>query len=66
MDLKIRLRNYAFWISVASFIVLILQTFGVTFDLGQYDKVVNSVLSLLVLLGIINNPTTENKGFLDD
>lgn len=66
MDLKIRLRNYAFWISVASFIVLILQTFGVDIDLGQYEEVVNSVLSLLVLLGIINNPTTENKGYLDD
>ncbi|WP_413305739.1 hypothetical protein AA0X95_04295 [Bacillus sp. 1P10SD] len=33
---------------------------------GNYDKLVTGLLGILVLAGLIYNPTTENKGFGDD
>ncbi|GGJ68257.1 phi LC3 family holin [Anoxybacillus voinovskiensis] len=66
MNLKKRLRNYGLWISLASFILLVLQTFGVQIDAGKYNTIVNAVLTFFVTLGIINDPTTENKGYGDD
>jgi uncharacterized membrane protein len=61
---KARLRNYGFWLSVAALIPLILQAFGINFLPANYDQIVNTLLWLLVLLGVINNPT-DGKGFGD-
>jgi len=61
-----RFKNYGVWISISSLILLLLQTFHISFDIGKYNEIVNSILSILVMLGIINNPTTVNKGFGDD
>lgn len=66
MNIKIRLQNYGLWVAIAAFIALALEVAGVKFDLGKFNVVVNSFLGLLVLLGVISNPTTENKGFADD
>lgn len=66
MDLKKRLRNYGLWVSVASLVLLLLNSFGVVIDESKYNGIVNAILAILVLLGILNNPTTENKGFGDD
>jgi uncharacterized membrane protein len=41
--------------------------YHINFELpGNYDKLVVGLLGILVLAGIVNNPTTENKGFGDD
>ena len=61
-----RLRNYGLWISIASLTFMILQESGVQITPEKFDTYVNSILGILILLGIINNPTTENKGFGDD
>jgi uncharacterized membrane protein len=66
MEWKNRLRNYGFWTSVASLALLILQTVGVEVVPEQYDAIVQGVLALLVALGLVNNPATVNKGFMDD
>lgn len=66
MDLKKRLRNYGLWVSLASFVLLLLNNFGVDIDESKYNGIVDSILAILVLLGILNNPTTEKKGFGDD
>lgn len=65
MDLK-RFKNVGLWVSIAALVALILQNAGVHINLGQYNEIVNKVLELLVFLGILNNPVTDNKGFLDD
>ena len=66
MDLKKRLRNYGLWVSLASLVLLLLNNFGVDIDESKYNGIVDSILAILVLLGILNNPTTEKKGFGDD
>ena len=56
---KDRLRNYGFWVSLFALIPLFLQTFGGASILPEnYEEITNLILSILVALGIANNPTT--------
>lgn len=66
MDVKSRLRNKAFILSVIAFIVLMIKTFTKIELPSNFDTLVDMALTILTALGIVNNPTTENTGFLDD
>jgi len=70
MDLKTRLKNYAMWIAVVSLIVLTTQLEQTSIPylsvLLENEEWVTKVMLVLVLLGIVNNPTTDNNGFSDD
>lgn len=59
-----RIKNVGFWVSLAAAVVLILQAFGITVDIPEVNAAVNSVCTVLVMLGILNNPT-EGKGYFD-
>lgn len=64
-----RLLNAGLWISLVSFIPIVLEAFGVSIlpeTWGVIKEFILSLISLLVVLGILNNPTTKNKLFLDD
>lgn len=61
-----RFKNYALWISIFSFIPLLLKGLGYDILPSNYNEIVTSFLGILVLAGIINNPTTTNKGYSDD
>ena len=61
-----RLKNYGLWVSILALIPLILKQFGIYIIPEDYTQITTAILSILVLAGILNNPTTENKGFLDD
>ena len=62
----VRIKNKNFWLSAIPALLLLVQTvadlFGFTLDLGEIgDKllaVVNAVFALLVILGVVNDPTT--------
>jgi phi LC3 family holin len=62
----VRIKNKNFWMAAIPALLLLAQTvaalFGVTLDLGEIgDKllaVVNAVFALLVILGVVNDPTT--------
>lgn len=64
--MKNRLKNYGLWISIASLVFMVVQNSGLQITPEQWNAYVNAILTVLVLAGIINNPTTENKGFADD
>ena len=57
MNWKNRLTNYNFWISIVSAILLILQAFKFEFDIAYISEIVTAVLGLLVVIGIISDPT---------
>ena len=67
INLKVRIKNKAFWLAVIPAIALVAQAvaavFGYTIDLttlvGKLQAVVNAVFALLVILGIVVDPTTE-------
>ena len=70
MNWKNRLKNYNFWISIFSAVLLILQALKIKFDVAYVNEIFTAVLGLLVVIGIISDPTkttvkaqevTENK-----
>lgn len=64
---KVRIKNKAFWLAVIPAIALVAQAvaavFGYNIDLttmvGKLQAVVNAVFALLVILGIVVDPTTN-------
>lgn len=61
-----RFKNYGLWVSVLALIPMILSAFGVKVVADEYQVITNLVLSILVALGIVNNPTTNCKWYVDD
>ncbi len=67
---QVRVRNRQFWISVIPAIALVIQAvaavFGWTLDFsnltGRLIAVVDAVFALLVILGIVVDPTTVGVG----
>ena len=67
---KVRIKNKVFWIALIPAVLLLVQTgcsvFGVELDFGTLqDKllaVVNALFTVLVILGIVADPTTEGLG----
>lgn len=62
----VRFKNKNFWMAVIPAVLLLIQTvaavFGYTLDLGDIGNkliaVVNAAFSVLVVLGVVNDPTT--------
>ncbi|CUQ08907.1 phage holin [Clostridium baratii] len=61
-----RFKNYGLWVAIAALIPMVLKGFNIDILPDNYQEVINAVLAILVMLGIISNPTTDNKGFIDD
>lgn len=59
-----RLKNYGLWLAVAALVLLVLQMFGIQIAEDKYNEVVNAVLTVLVLAGVVNNPS-NGTGFKD-
>lgn len=57
MNWKNRLTNYNFWISIFSTVLLVLQALKIKFDIAYANEIFTAVLGLLVVIGIINDPT---------
>lgn len=62
----VRIKNKNFWLAAIPAVLLLIQAvaavFGYTLDLGDIGNklvaVVNAVFGLLVILGVVNDPTT--------
>jgi uncharacterized membrane protein len=59
-----RFKNYALWIAVASLGLIVAQAFGLEIAEDKYNEIVNAVLTVLVLAGVVNNPS-NGTGFKD-
>jgi phi LC3 family holin len=63
----VRIKNKAFWFSIIPAILLLVQVvaavFGYALDLGDLGNkliaVVNAAFGVLVILGVVTDPTTE-------
>ena len=68
MDKKLcireRLKSWAVWVSVLGAVGVILNSLGVFEKIGidnaAFDVIVNSVGTILIAFGILNNPTDKN------
>lgn len=62
----VRLKNKTFWLSLIPAVLLLVQVvaavFGINLDMGDLGNkllaVVNAVFAVLVILGVVNDPTT--------
>lgn len=64
--MKERLKNYGLWLAIIAFIPMLCEGFGISVLPPNYQELSSALLGIFVLLGIVNNPTTENKWYLDD
>ncbi len=63
----VRVKNKAFWVAIIPAVLLVIQAvasvFGYTLDFGDLGNkllaAVNAVFSVLVILGVVTDPTTE-------
>ena len=63
----VRVKNKAFWVAIIPAVLLVVQAvaavFGYTLDFGDLGNkllaAVNAVFSVLVILGVVTDPTTE-------
>lgn len=66
----VRIKNKTFWLSLIPAVLLLVQVvaavFGITIDLGPLGdrllEVVNALFAVLVILGIVTDPTTKGVG----
>ena len=65
MDLKLKIRTYNFWISLAAAILIVLrlvgQSLGFTVDSVLFMDIATAVCGVLVVLGIIIMPASTTK-----
>ena len=61
-NIKEQIKNKCFWVSVVSLIVLTAQQFNLTFIPANFQDYVNSVLTILVGMGIITDFKTDGFG----
>ena len=67
---QVRVRNKQFWLALIPAVLLLAQVvaalFGNELDLGEMGNrlvdVVNALFAVLVILGIVADPTTEGVG----
>lgn len=59
---KVRLQSKEFWMAVIAFVILVAQYvckwYGLEFDIPGLNEILSSLLGLLILLGIVVDPTT--------
>lgn len=63
--LKNRLRNKYLWIAIIALLTN-LAISGVIVLPDNFETIATSVLNVLVLLGIFNNPSTQSQSFFID
>lgn len=61
-NIKEQVRNKYFWLSVLSLIALTCQTFNLQILPKGFEEYANSVLAILVTMGILNNNNTKGLG----
>lgn len=60
-----RFQNYGLWVAVAALIPLILEAAGLNVLPANYKELVTGILGVLILAGVINNPTS-GRGYKDE
>lgn len=59
MNLKIRMKNKAFWVALVSGLMLLAQQLGLNIFPENTLDITNTILAILTILGVFVDPTTE-------
>ena len=63
-SLVTRLNNKGTIVSLAALIVSLLCQFGITTDSEKILTIVQTICSILILLGLLNDPTENTKAYI--
>ena len=63
-SLATRLNNKGTIISLTALIVSLLCQFGVNIDSEKILTIVQTICSILIILGLLNDPTDSTKGYI--
>lgn len=58
MNWNARLRNKTFWVALVSAIVVLTQQLGLNIFPDNWEAILNSLLTIFMILGIVIDPTT--------
>ena len=61
-NIKEQIKNKYFWLSVVSLVVLTAQQFNLDIIPDNFQDYVNSILTILVAMGILTNNSTPGLG----
>lgn len=56
---KLRIQNKTFWATLIPLLVILLQQLGLNFVPENWQEIFATIMSILLLVGVINDPTTE-------
>jgi len=59
IDLTARLKNKAFWVAIASAIAMLAQQLGLDIIPSNYTDIVNTLLTILIMAGIVVDTSTR-------
>lgn len=59
MNWKSRLQNKTFWVALISAVVVLSRQLGVNIFPDNWADIMNSLLTILMILGIVIDPTTS-------
>ena len=59
MNWNARFRNKTFWVALSSAIVLLFQQIGWNVFPTNIGEIVNTILTIFVILGVVVDPTTS-------
>lgn len=63
-SLVTRLNNKGTIVSLAALIVSLLCQFGLNIDSEKILTIVQTICSILIILGLLNDPTNSTKGYI--
>ena len=63
-SIAIRLNNKGTIVSLAALIVSLLCQFGITIDSEKILTIVQTICSILIILGLLNDPTENTKAYI--
>ncbi len=55
---RVRLRNKTFWLTLVPLLVLLTQQLGLNWVPENWESIFTTVMAILTVVGIINDPTT--------
>ncbi len=69
MNLKNRVKTYAFWVALSSAVVVLVQSlgklFGFEIESSTIENVIMSICGVLIVLGIVTNSTDSKTDAVD-
>ena len=59
-----RLNNKGTILALVALVVTLVIQFGVDIDANKYTDIATTVCNILILLGVLNDPTTSTKAYI--